>query len=185
LKRWLVAWVFGAVTTCVSAAELADITARLTAPMGEGSFVQEKKLRSLPLPLVSRGHFTVASGLVLWETESPFISSLRISADGVSQWEQGEQVWQVSAAEQPLVATVGRLLIALLAGDVAAMTRFFNLQSATLQGDDCWRAELLVRDAILADFIGSVNIQGCAAIEQLELREVGGDITQIQLSPAP
>lgn len=185
-RRWLSGLGLALAVSAVMAQpdDVDALSSRLSAPLTSGLFVQEKHLTSLPVPLISQGHFALETGHLLWQTDTPFASRLEISDAGVSQWEAGQLVWQVSAADQPLVATLGQLLIALLAGDSHAMAELFSIQSIALQGDACWQANLMVRDRVLAAYVGEVNIQGCTAVEQLQLIELNGDTTLIKLSAA-
>lgn len=161
---------------------LQDVTARLIAPLQQGEFVQHKQLTNLPLPLTSSGHFAIAPQLLLWTTTEPFVSQLRFDNSGVSQWEDGVQVWQMSAADQPMVATLGNLLTAIVAADWLQLQQTFQLESASPVGEQCWQAVFKTQQNILARVIDQLQLSGCSAVESVILSERNGDITRIQLS---
>ena len=76
-----------------AAISVADITAQLRRqPEPAGTFTQTRYLRGMNRPLIASGRFALQQGALYWNLEKPFASSLRITADGVSQW-QGED-WQ-------------------------------------------------------------------------------------------
>src|SRR5690606_8453225 len=79
--------------------DLDALNAQLRAqPVLHGDFVQEKHLRALPQPLVSRGQFVLARehGL-LWQLRSPLQQDYRISASGIAR--RTAEDWQASAGQ--------------------------------------------------------------------------------------
>lgn len=159
---------------------LDELRAQLTAAqVVRGDFVQEKHLRSLPQPLVSRGDFVLAAGLgLLWELKTPIAQSLRITPRDVSRrLPQGG--WQ------PVPNANGResrLFLALLAGDTEGLAQNFALD---LQGDaNDWRMTMTPNSAILRQIFTDIEIQGGALVRRIELREVQGDRTVLQLQNA-
>jgi len=168
-----------AATTRANPFDLIQLSLQLSEPgVLRGSFTQEKYLRALPQPLVSLGTFVLArdSGL-LWFLQEPVQQDYRISAAGIARrtprgWEQSDQ--QGPAARQ------NALFLAVLQGDTEALQRDFELElSGTAQA---WTLILTPRSALLAQIFSSIQIQGAATVERIELLETQGDSTQLLLT---
>ena len=80
-----------------------------------GSFIQEKHLRALPQPLVSKGTFVLAKdhGL-LWLLKTPLQQDYRISAQGIAR--RDANGWQL-LPNKSAGAEQNRLFLAVLQGD--------------------------------------------------------------------
>uniref|UniRef100_UPI0013E07C55 outer membrane lipoprotein carrier protein LolA n=4 Tax=Pseudomonas TaxID=286 RepID=UPI0013E07C55 len=54
----------------------------------QGRFIQEKHLRALPQPLISKGRFVLAKDAgLLWLLETPLKQDYRINANGIARRE--------------------------------------------------------------------------------------------------
>lgn len=147
-------------------------------PVLRGDFVQEKHLRALPQPLVSRGQFVLAQeqGL-LWQLRSPLQQDYRISASGIAR--RTAEGWQASAG-QSASERQNRLILALLSGDSEALGADFNLQ---LDGTaNAWQLNLTPRGALLGQIFTRVQLRGGQHVEQIEIFETQGDRTLMRLS---
>nr|WP_276583953.1 outer membrane lipoprotein carrier protein LolA [Pseudomonas sp. RIT-PI-AD] len=161
-----------------AALDLQQLAARLQAPaVVRGAFVQEKHLRALPQPLVSRGHYVLARGRgLLWFLETPLRQDYRITLDGIARRQDG--AWQATA-QQGAAARQNQLSLALLSGDSAALQRDFELD---LQGgDDAWTLTLTPRALLLRQIFQAIRIQGGERVEQVELLETQGDRTLLRM----
>ncbi len=142
-----------------------------------GQFVQEKHLRGLPQPLVSRGRFVLARGQgLLWQIGEPLALDYRITARGIAQRSDG--AWQV----QPNGAGGNRqqqLLLALLGGDIATLSADFTPQ---LDGTaEHWRLQLTPRGGLLAQVFEAIRVEGGAQVSRVEVSERQGDLTRVSL----
>jgi hypothetical protein len=147
-----------------------------THPVLRGDFVQEKYLRALPQPLLSRGQFVLArdQGL-LWLLRSPLQQDYRISAKGIAR--RGADGWQPArghASERQ-----NRLILALLSGDGDALAADFTLQLAG--SAEAWTLSLTPRGALLGQIFSQVRLSGGQAVEQIEIVETQGDRTLMRL----
>lgn len=145
-------------------------------PVLRGTFVQEKHLRALPQPLLSRGQFVLArdQGL-LWSLRSPLEQDYRISPGGIAR--RSAAGWQPAggAGERQ-----NRLILALLSGDGEALAADFSLQ---LSGSaDAWHLSLTPRGALLGQIFSQVRLSGGQQVEQIEILETQGDRTLMRLS---
>jgi hypothetical protein len=178
-RIWALAFVL--LCSAASATPWQPLQERLQAPLTRGAFSQEKQIAGLPLPLHSSGVYQLVDGLLVWQT---FASELRIGASQVAQWEDGAVIWQVEAQAQPLVATLARLMLALVVVDTRELDALFTVQRLDLVQAQCWSADFRPKDPMLAGYVSLVHAAGCAQLHTLEFEETSGDKTRIQLSEA-
>ncbi|RRV16295.1 outer membrane lipoprotein carrier protein LolA [Pseudomonas saudiphocaensis] len=158
--------------------DLKQLSQQLREPaVVRGQFTQEKHLRALPMPLVSRGKFVLARdhGL-LWLLRQPLQQDYRISASGIAQ--RTESGWQ-AAGQQGATKRQNELFLAVLGGDAEALQRDFELD---LQGSaEAWSLSLIPRARLLQQIFDAIHIQGGASVERIELLETQGDSTLLLL----
>jgi len=142
-----------------------------------GEFVQEKYLRSLAIPLSSRGQFVLSKQLgLLWKVRQPFAQTYRIDAQGVSLL--ADNVWQIQPG-QNVAARQSRLFLAVLQGDQSVLEADFTLQ---LQGNaQQWQLQLLPKAVFLQQIFKVIEIHGGALVERIELHETQGDRTVMRM----
>src|SRR4051794_21276120 len=70
-----------------NAFDLQQLSDQLAKPVVvRGDFIQEKHLRALPQPLISKGHFVLAKEFgLLWLLSSPLKQDYRISPAGIAR----------------------------------------------------------------------------------------------------
>ncbi|WP_233086110.1 MULTISPECIES: outer membrane lipoprotein carrier protein LolA [Pseudomonas] len=142
-----------------------------------GNFIQEKHLRALPQPLVSKGTFVLAKdhGL-LWLLKSPLQQDYRITAQGIAR--RDANGWQL-LPNKSAGAEQNRLFLAVLQGDSSGLQRDFDLQ---LQGEaQQWKLTLTPRSLLLKQVFTQINIDGGALVRTIELLETQGDSTLLRM----
>lgn len=142
-----------------------------------GSFIQEKHLRALPQPLVSKGTFVLAKdhGL-LWLLKTPLQQDYRISAQGIAR--RDANGWQ-PLPNKSAGAEQNRLFLAVLQGDSSGLQRDFELQ---LQGEaQQWKLTLTPRSLLLKQVFTQINIDGGELVQKIELLETQGDSTVLRM----
>ncbi|MCY1516009.1 hypothetical protein D9M68_506150 [compost metagenome] len=162
--------------------ELADLQEQLrAAPVVRGQFVQQKFLRSLPQPLTSRGEFTLAAGKgLLWLLRTPIAQDLRIDATGISRRDDAGK-WQ-ALPQRSGAGRENQLFLAVLAGDTTGLRENFNLE---LTGEsNAWQLVLTPKSALLRQIFDSIQINGAALVDRIELRETQGDRSVLQMTDA-
>lgn len=173
---WLLCLLF--LSSRVWAFDSAELAQQLAAvEVVRGEFVQEKHLRSLPMPLSSRGQFVLSKqhGL-LWKVQQPFAQNYRIDEQGVALLT--ENGWQ-SQPGQNVAARQSRLFLAVLQGNQQALEADFILQ---LQGDaQQWQLQLLPKAVFLQQIFKVIEIHGGALVERIELQETQGDRTVMRM----
>jgi len=158
--------------------DLAQLSQQLREPaVIRGQFVQQKQLRALPKPLVSRGQFVLARdhGL-LWLLREPLRQDYRIAESGIAQ--RTPSGWE--ATGQPTAAArQNQLFLAVLRGDAEALQRDFQL--ALLGTPEAWALTLTPRSKLLQQIFSAIHIQGGVTAERIELLETQGDSTLLLL----
>ncbi|RFD29980.1 hypothetical protein CER19_09220 [Pseudomonas sp. GL93] len=142
-----------------------------------GNFIQEKHLRALPQPLVSKGTFVLAKdhGL-LWLLKTPLQQDYRITAQGIAR--RDANGWQL-LPNKSAGAEQNRLFLAVLQGDSSGLQRDFDLQ---LQGEaQQWKLTLTPRSLLLKQVFTQINIDGGALVHTIELLETQGDSTLLRM----
>ncbi|MBA1427869.1 outer membrane lipoprotein carrier protein LolA [Pseudomonas orientalis] len=142
-----------------------------------GNFTQEKHLRALPQPLVSKGTFVLAKdhGL-LWLLKTPLQQDYRISARGIAR--RDANGWQL-LPNKSAGAEQNRLFLAVLQGDSSGLQRDFDLQ---LQGQaQNWTLTLIPRSLLLKQVFTQINIDGGALVNTIEMLETQGDSTVLRM----
>jgi len=162
---------------------LADISKRLNNPaVLRGDFEQTKTLKGFKRPLVSRGTFVMARGRgVQWVTTQPFASTLVVTRERLLTLGEGGVTQQIDTKQEPGLRAVNEMLMALLAGDVKALSARFKAEGA-LQGEHGWHVALTPRDVALAGFIARIELDGDQHVKQVLLREASGDDSHIRFS---
>ena len=143
----------------------------------KGPFIQEKHLRALPQPLVSKGQFVLARdhGL-LWLLQAPLKQDYRLDAQGISR--RDPDGWQ-TLPNKSAGAEQNRLFFAVLQGDSSGLQRDFEL---SLQGDaQHWQLRLTPRSMLLKQVFKQIDIDGGQFVERIQMLETQGDSTVLRM----
>ncbi len=167
-----------AMSTLANAFDLQQLSEQLAKPeVIHGQFIQEKHLRALPQPLISKGSFVLAKNHgLLWLLKTPLQQDYRISAKGIAR--RDGNGWQLlpntsAGAEQ------NRLFLAVLQGDSSGLQRDFEL---ALSGDaQQWKLTLTPRSVLLKQVFNQINIDGSTLVQTIELLETQGDSTVLRM----
>ncbi|MEX5667801.1 outer membrane lipoprotein carrier protein LolA [Pseudomonas fluorescens] len=161
-----------------NAFDLQQLSAQLAKPeVIHGQFVQEKHLRALPQPLISKGSFVLAKNHgLLWLLKTPLQQDYRISAKGIAR--RDDNGWQL-LPNKSAGAEQNRLFLAVLQGDSSGLQRDFEL---ALSGDaQQWKLTLTPRSLLLKQVFNQINIDGGALVQTIELLETQGDSTVLRM----
>jgi outer membrane lipoprotein-sorting protein len=145
-----------------------------------GKFEQTRHLQGFRNALTSQGEFVVARDRgVLWETRKPFPSTTVISKDRLlTRQADGSTEIVFDKTHSPAASIVNALMLALLGGDLDALSKYFTLQE-TLLPAGAWRVELTPRKSALAHVFERIVLQGDRYVRSVHLEEKGGDVTDI------
>ena len=161
-----------------NAFDLQQLSEQLAKPdVIHGQFIQEKHLRALPQPLISKGSFVLAKNHgLLWLLKTPLQQDYRISANGIAR--RDDNGWQL-LPNKSAGAEQNRLFLAVLQGDSSGLQRDFEL---TLSGDaQQWKLTLTPRSLLLKQVFKQINIDGGALVQTIELLETQGDSTVLRM----
>jgi hypothetical protein len=161
-----------------NAFDLQQLSEQLAKPdVIHGQFIQEKHLRALPQPLISKGSFVLAKNHgLLWLLNTPLQQDYRISAKGIAR--RDNNGWQL-LPNKSAGAEQNRLFLAVLQGDSSGLQRDFEL---ALSGDaQQWKLTLTPRSLLLKQVFNQININGGALVQTIELLETQGDSTVLRM----
>ncbi|TDV48612.1 outer membrane lipoprotein carrier protein LolA [Pseudomonas helmanticensis] len=161
-----------------NAFDLQQLSEQLAKPdVIHGQFIQEKHLRALPQPLISKGSFVLAKNHgLLWLLNTPLQQDYRISAKGIAR--RDNNGWQL-LPNKSAGAEQNRLFLAVLQGDSSGLQRDFEL---ALSGDaQQWKLTLTPRSLLLKQVFNQINIDGGALVQTIELLETQGDSTVLRM----
>lgn len=185
MRRSLIALFFLLASASAFADELiARIQQQLNpAPVLRGEFVQTRELAGLKKPLKSSGRMLVDKNRgVLWKTEKPIAGTLRVSRQEIVQKDGQQILSRLSAEKEPVVKTIGSVLFALFAGDLATLERHFSHTGSLTQrdGQPGWALQLTPREPALARMIQRIELKGSSHAEEILLKTEAGDTTRIE-----
>jgi hypothetical protein len=167
-----------AMSTLTNAFDLQQLSEQLAKPeVIHGQFIQEKHLRALPQPLISKGSFVLAKNHgLLWLLKTPLQQDYRISAKGIAR--RDGNGWQL-LPNKSAGAEQNRLFLAVLQGDSSGLQRDFEL---ALSGDaQQWKLTLTPRSVLLKQVFNQINIDGSTLVQTIELLETQGDSTVLRM----
>ncbi|WP_137223587.1 outer membrane lipoprotein carrier protein LolA [Shewanella sp. MEBiC00475] len=162
-----------------------------------GKFVQLRHLQVLKKPLLSQGQFIFSptQGLV-WQQQRPFNTLMMLKDQQlIQQNSQGKiQHFNAGANGNSIAQQLPRLLQAIMAGDIDALSADFNLfmpaaqsviQPATKPENRSWQLGLQAKDPQVQSSMGNITLSGDTLIRSLIMTSNQADIsdyTQIQFT---
>ena len=167
-----------AMSSLANAFDLQQLSEQLAKPdVIHGQFIQEKHLRALPQPLISKGSFVLAKNHgLLWLLKTPLQQDYRITAKGIAR--RDGNGWQL-LPNKSAGAEQNRLFLAVLQGDSSGLQRDFEL---ALSGDaQQWQLTLTPRSVLLKQVFNQINISGGTLVNTIELLETQGDSTVLRM----
>jgi outer membrane lipoprotein-sorting protein len=159
-------------------------------------FREEKRMAILVAPIVRAGTIVYqAPGRLAMDTSQPAPSRL-VLADNVLTMIDGQQRHTIDIDKQPAVGLLVRLLLGVLAGDVASLQRHARMAFRALPpaaghgrkgrgsaGGGAWTLDLDPQDPLLAKLVKSLSVAGHdAVIDVLTLVDGNGDRTVTRFS---
>ena len=165
-------------SSLANAFDLQQLSEQLAKPdVIHGQFIQEKHLRALPQPLISKGSFVLAKNHgLLWLLKTPLQQDYRITAKGIAR--RDGNGWQL-LPNKSAGAEQNRLFLAVLQGDSSGLQRDFEL---ALSGDaQQWKLRLTPRSLLLKQVFNQINIDGGTLVQTIELLETQGDSTVLRM----
>jgi hypothetical protein len=132
-------------------------------PLVKGSFEQTKTLPRLDRSLVSSGVFIIAAELgMVWETRSPFPSTVTMGRDFMIQSTPGGAKSKVDARGNGIFMSIADTMSALFTGDAARLRRQFDnyFMETREQGGTVWTIGLVPREKAVRSFAERILLSG-------------------------
>ena len=139
------------------------------------SFIQERRISVLPLPLVSTGNFKFQyQEGILWETLKPIQSTIIISENGIQEENNFERT-EIGGSSQ-----IGKVLLGLFSGDLASLESYFFIVT---KGDvNKWNLFLEPKNSLVSSQIASISIEGRESVDSIYLVEANGDSSSLKFN---
>jgi len=139
------------------------------------SFIQERRISVLPLPLVSTGKFKFQyQEGILWETLKPIQSTIIISENGIQEENNFERT-EIGGSSQ-----IGKVLLGLFSGDLASLESYFFIVT---KGDvNKWNLFLEPKNSLVSSQITSISIEGRESVDSIYLVEANGDSSSLKFN---
>ena len=154
----------------------ADLVKQLQQPQSvQGNFIQHRYLKELNKPIEMQGQFALlAQKGLLWQLEKPFNNSLRVTPNGIQQWNGTQWVNNGNVGQNEQIG----LFLGLLSGNIDGLKSQFDF---ALSGNaNQWQLTLTPNSLLMQQIFTTIEISGDQTVKKLTLNEKQGDRTQIE-----
>ena len=181
MKRILLGLALSLIAAAASADNLTNaIRAQLVQPaVLRGQFEQTKQVVGFKKALRSSGNFLVAQNRgVLWNTQTPFMSQLKLTRTEIVASQDGQIAFRLNASKEPSVRIINSLMFSLLSGNVSELARQFKVAgSSNRQG---WKLQLTPLPTGLEKVMSQISLSGDKYVRSIDINETSGDKTHIR-----
>lgn len=163
-------------------AQCADpLSGDLAPPREPQAFTQERHLKGVSRPILSRGVASIEDEAVIWRVTTPIEIVTRIDDDGVTQAIDGGPFEPVAqAAGGDLSTQLG--FAALLRVDVEALRLSYEVEAAPNEPGSPWALKLTPRDTQLSQQIAAIRVEGCSVVDGVMVEQTNGDQLVVRFS---
>ncbi|WP_407308141.1 LolA family protein [Acinetobacter sp.] len=161
--------------------QLRQIFGQLSAtPTVRANFEQQKKLASMNKTFVSKGMvlFSKSQG-VIWKIQTPVKADLIVTPRKLVQKTQ-RTYSQIEIDKSPY-GSVATMFLQLMSGNEAAISKNFNLVSASYSPAQ-WNVALTPKSSLFKKLFVRVDAQGQRYVDRIVLQEKGNNSTTIRFS---
>ncbi|MBQ9682423.1 MAG: outer membrane lipoprotein carrier protein LolA [Neisseriaceae bacterium] len=142
-----------------------------------GKFTQNRHLRGMDKPMQTQGQFALAQNHgLLWQVETPLTLKLRLTQNGVEQWNNPKNQWIKS--KQAGQSAQFELFTALLGGNISVLNQHFTPKANGSPQN--WTLTLEPKSAMMKQIFTQISVQGGNTVSQVILQEKQGDKVEIQ-----
>lgn len=148
-------------------------------------FIERRSSNLFDRPLILSGTLRYDSpARVEKQIDTPFKERYVVDGDVLRIETRGKRPRTVSLGEHPALWAFVESFRATLAGNLPTLQRFYEV---SLEGDrEHWRLLLRPRHEQMRELVDSIEIEGSNAdITAIEIFEVGGDSSRLNIGPAP
>lgn len=165
-------------------------------PVTRADFLQKREIKGMNMPLTATGQFIISKTAGLWwHQQTPFELTLRLNQQIMIQTVQGQKPEKMTVQSHPQLFQFNDLLTALFRGDLQLLEQKFKLEFKELDiqktapkrintpnTSDTWRLVLTPKAAPLNRIFKSITLKGNHVLNTIEMHDLQGDFTHIQLS---
>lgn len=142
-----------------------------------GKFTQNRHLCGMDKPMQTQGQFALAQNHgLLWQVETPLTLKLRLTQNGVEQWNNQKNQWIKS--KQAGQSAQFELFTALLGGNISVLNQHFTPKADGSPQN--WTLTLEPKSAMMKQIFTQISVQGGNTVSQVILQEKQGDKVEIQ-----
>ena len=143
-------------------ADVRALLAPLAAKRVEGTFEERRSVPGFPKPMLSRGHFTLEGESLVWQTQTPFASLMKVTP------------------EIPAVGRICTLLTSVMGGRFDALSDLFAVSAAQSEGRVHISAD--PKSPELAQVVKHIQAEAGSYLEKLTMTGPQGDETVVLFS---
>lgn len=142
-------------------------------------FEQQKFMKVLKRPLVSKGRFIFSTGQgVLWQVNEPFPAKVLIREQGIVKWSEDGKPNPLGLSQSPLFQAMTKVFLSVFSGKISELANEFTISS--IRSDDDWILTLIPKHQELGRLITAIDVEGDNYVQMLHIAETRGDRTEIQ-----
>ena len=142
----------------------------------QSGFTQSKNVKGFNSPIKSSGTVSIVRNRgMLWVTDKPYQSTLKINQSGISEV-RGGQTQQLGNTQSMSVVT--QVMTGMMAGDFSSLQRYFSFTGQA--SGKSWSLNLKATDPQVKRVINTVQLRGGQFVQQAVINEVNGDITTVR-----
>jgi hypothetical protein len=150
-------------------------------PLIKGTFEQTKTISRLNRSLVSRGNFIITAELgMVWETLSPFPSTMAVGRDFIIQWTPSGSRTKIEALGNETFLRLAETISAIFSGDSQKLQD--NFEIFFTGQENSWTLGLIPSEKSIRSFADRIILNGDSVIRSIRLFERNGDAIRYILS---
>ncbi|MDR1932592.1 MAG: outer membrane lipoprotein carrier protein LolA [Spirochaetales bacterium] len=150
-------------------------------PVTKGIFTQKKNISRLNRSLVSGGNFIIDAKLgIVWETLSPFPSTMAVGRDYIIQSVPGGAKTKLEAAGNETFLRLSETLSAVFTGDAQRLLE--NFKNYFTETGAAWTLGLIPLEGSIRSFAAAIIMSGDSVIRSVTVHEQNGDSIRYELS---
>lgn len=164
--------------------DLVQLQQKLKVSELNANFVQTKQIKALRRPLKSKGllYYTEEKGLV-WQVTAPIKGTTLLTSNSLLQFDSKDRLLEQQQGQATAISNeLSSIFLNLMTADFVALEPHFTIVADCSVTPERWKISLLPKNGPLADFFKEIKLSGGQSIEKVEMTELRGDLTSIELS---
>ena len=141
-------------------------------------FTQTRRIPALSEPLHSRGRLIISELGLYWEQSEPFNTVFIANADGITQKIGDRTIATVSAAEQPMAASISEVFLGIFRGRRRVLEEHFAVDFDS--NGEAWTIHLVPRTFPLTEAVVSIVVEGTVFLNRLNVQGVAEDLLTVE-----